>query len=162
MACMSAVLAPLTCVSISATSLVSLPSREAGQNSCSSWLYHQVHWIGVPPPSATPPPPGSQPLAVTVSNGGGDQNYPAFSQTSCYRQSMNSLSLLSPHLGWGNLARQRVPVPTCPSREAGVRRVRPGPFLNHPLLPSPHRKPRGFLPFLFPSSFLRLSLDFAD
>lgn len=113
-------------------------------------------------PHTPTPPPGSQPSPChhRLEWGRGPELLSILPDPPLPAEHESSFSA-SPHVGWGNLARQMVPEPTCPSREAGVRRVRPGAFLNHWLLPSPHRKPRGFLPFLFPS-FLCLNLDFAD
>lgn len=62
----------------------------------------------------------------------------AGSRRACCLQSIDPLPLPNPHPGWGGLSQtEPTYVPTCPPRAAGVIRARPGPFLNHPLLPPP-------------------------
>lgn len=55
----------------------------------------------------------------------------------CYWQSIGPVPLPNPYWSWGKTEPETAHVPTCPSREAGVKRARLGPFLNHPLLASP-------------------------
>lgn len=155
----SAILALLTCVSISSTSLVFFLSQPGRAGFLQLLALLPGAMDKYPCPGSQP---ASQPHAITCHHwlerrrgpelpslplsvqgelpsrlGSAPDLCRKVSRRGCYWQSIGPVPLPNPYLGWGETEPETACVPTCPFRASGVKRARPGPFLNHPLLPSP-------------------------
>lgn len=176
MAVPSAVLALLTCVCLPPAVLP--PSQQVGQDSCSSWLCHQGHWIG---PPLTPHHHDSH-LATGHHwlEWGKGQNCPAFSRQAgpasrkvpkgklpawpgsagtragrrcgCCLQSIDPLSLPNPHLGWRGHSQTDHPCAHMPIEGSWGNKGQARPFPEPPA-PSPSLGSQGasFLSSFLPS-----------